>query len=167
MARFDDLRRALDINKHDLDEEWIRNPDLCFRISEECAIKRSERDTLKNEIEQLYAKLYREIKDGGEKLSETAIKQEITLDDRMKDKEAELIQLNEDLSRFEGLREKASQRCKALEYVTKLYERDYFVRQSGVKAREEATTTRADEGRKAAGAERRAGGLKRETRGRS
>lgn len=152
----DELRDALDVNKHDLDEEWRRQPQLNDTIGELHDKAILHRDMKKQEIDEVRAELdeqfRKQAQEAEEKITETALKNKIATTNRMKKLEQELLDLTYKASRLATMRESCRQKNDALKGLTALHGQNYFVSESGGgKAQHDARKRGADDVRKQIG----------------
>ena len=77
----DELRNYLEIDKHSLDDEIVKQPSLFFRVSEAFVEAVAERDACKEELASVDAELDGEVRHklevAGDKITEAIVKNEI------------------------------------------------------------------------------------------
>ena len=161
------FEEALQINKHNLDEEWLRQPMLCKEWLERFVEATEIRDKLKqkikilekDELESVRANLDIQIRSnpnkyaGDSKLTENYIgnlvvnhpdyKEALA---KLRKTESELIEANSNLNTIEGARDIIFYQRKAtLEYLTQLYQGSYFIRDVVPKDTRERTEAKLHE----------------------
>jgi len=121
---------ALQIDKHDLDEELIRQPDLFYKVSEQLVLAISQRDAAKKDLEKELAEADEEIRrkarDKGEKITESAITARKQLDDGVIKMENRLSALNLQVGKLSALKESFAQRSHVLRDLRELYIANYY-----------------------------------------
>lgn len=153
------LADGLHIDKHDLDEAWVAQPDIFWRVCEQLAKANNARDSNKVLRDQVIATVgaekredaEAEVKRKGGRVNETAIAREIELDDRVVEAREQHQRLVHKAERWLGLKESYQQRSWALKDLTSLHLANYYQTNSGGHSRDEA----ADRNRQAGGQERR------------
>ena len=74
-----ELAQGLVIDKHNLDEHWVRLPQLFRTVSDECVTANTERDRAKAAIDEVHAELDKkfrqEASDRQEKMTEGRLSQ--------------------------------------------------------------------------------------------
>lgn len=132
LLSLDEARSALVIDKLNLDEHLEQQPQLNSDISDayEDAVRR--RDTLKHDMEIAHAELDEQLRkaavEAGEKLTEAALKQKITLIPRMRKLEKQMIDLNLEVGQWAGRRDSSRQRNDAMKAMSQLFASNYFAR---------------------------------------
>lgn len=154
-----ELERGLRIDKNDLDGEWIRHPDLTYKVNAEFASAISRRDGLKLSISELTADLDKQLRNDAvraqAKITDTAIGREIDSMPKMVDAKRAYGLACYNADRWQGLKEAYTQRSYALKYLVELYGMGYFASATGSVQRRDATDRKAGEAREATGAARR------------
>jgi uncharacterized protein (DUF3084 family) len=147
----DELRAGIMIDKDDLDHMWIEQPQLYQKLGERLAIEISHRDAAKEELKDLEAELDGAIReedaeridrDGGKKMTETAIKNQIRDDKEFKRMSARVAQMNLDVARLGVLKESYQMRRYALQDLTSLHISGYSM-SSGSKPSSERVADKA------------------------
>lgn len=140
MAKIDEIKAALKVDKHNLDENWEQQHQLNTTIGDLHEDSVHARDLKKQEIDEAHAELDAQFRkaaaENGEKTTETALKNQITLSPRMKKLERELIDLSAEVGRLAVLRESCRQRNDALKGLTALHGQNYFVTNAGKETRD-------------------------------
>jgi len=156
LSDYEQLRDALRIDKFNLDDELVNNPELVQRVGEQVEMAISRRDEanldLKNAMAALDAVLREEA--GDKKLTEKAIEQQINDSVKIIDMRKNIIRLTEKVGRWQALRESYRDRSSALKGLCSLHATNYFVVNSGSPYRREAVSRQADDIRAKAGEER-------------
>ncbi len=130
---FDLIKARLEINKHDLDEENVRHPQLIFEIVKELAMSNEDRDRRKRDLERVYSKLdqgFRDVPEGQKKPAESQIKEMIIREDEYQEAQEELAAAVTISALWEGALEAARARGYALRGLGELYLAQYFARES-------------------------------------
>ena len=77
--------RDIEIDKHQLDREWVGHPTLFMRYSEASARANREKDEAKEKLDLVYAKVDRHVrKTATEKITETMVKNAVMEDPEYK-----------------------------------------------------------------------------------
>lgn len=118
---------SVEINKHNLDEEWLVHPQKVKEISRLVANAERERDYKKFDLEVLEAELDKVAREeGGIKTTEAAIKNWIKLRPEWQRKSKEVIDSNHNLKVLVGAAN-ARSHCKyTLENVSRLWAAEYY-----------------------------------------
>lgn len=149
-----EMREALQVDKHDLDNEWVKQPQNYHRISEASALAMSLRDEAKDAIRDLEAELDQIVRtrheDDEKKPTETAIKNEIRTDKAMVKANERLAKLNRNVQLLSSLAESWRQRRYALDNLVTLHVSGYSMDTGSRPSRDRAH----DGNRKAMQAER-------------
>ena len=131
MSLYEDLKAALKVSKHRLDDHFEEQAQLNSTIGEEHERAIRERDYAKQNLDEtealVDAEVRAEVAKSGEKITETAIKNRITLHPRIKKLEREVLDLTQEVGRWASLRESFRQRSDALKGLTGLHGQNYFV----------------------------------------
>lgn len=156
---FDDLKRAVEIDKNDLDTCLVEQPDLFYRVSEQYTLARSLQDEIKYDIAQLEAELSAQFRkeNDGEKKGPTvdAVKAAVLSSPKMIDLQKELLSASTKVGKWAALKEAYDMRASALKSLTQLFASNYFTVSTGQKPRDEARGRLGDDARQVAGEERR------------
>lgn len=146
-----ELEAGLKIDKNDLDEAWIKHPDLTYKVGEQFALAISNRDALKltigEETAALDQQFRRQAAEAGEKVTETAIAKQIEGSQRMITLKQQYGQACYKADQWLALKEAFTQRSYALKYLVELYVAGYFASSSGGAHRRDATDRRAADAR--------------------
>ena len=155
----DGLEKGLRIDKNDLDNEWIRHPDLNYQVSKEFALAISRRDEMKLTIGEATATLDKQFRDAaadaGEKITETAIAKQIEGSIKIIDLKRDYARACYRADQWLALKEAYAQRSYALKYLVELYGMGYFASSTGSAQRRDATDREAAKSREAVGEARR------------
>lgn len=148
MSLYEDLKAALKVSKHNLDTHFEEQAQLNSTIGEEHEKALRARDLAKQELDELSAEIDAELRAdataAGEKVTETALKNRITLDPRMRKLERRVLDLNLEVGRWASLRESFRQRSDALKGLTNLNGQNYFVATGAGRDMREAKERGAD-----------------------
>lgn len=129
-GRYAELKAALTIDKHALDEELIRQPQYFSDVSDEYALAISERDLAKDELKAEDARLFllhkRKAEEDGEKTTQDLLNARVAADPAHARAFARSLAANVTAARWDGLKESFGQRSHALKDLAKLYETGYF-----------------------------------------
>lgn len=138
-----ELQDALRIDKHNLDEELIRQPEIFYRVSNLSVRASAEVSSLQQQIDNLKAELDGRIRDQAEskngnagkkeKLKEKEIALRIASSPKMQTLQNKLIRVKEEANSLSALKEAFIQRSYALKDLTALYAAQYWVQESGSK----------------------------------
>jgi hypothetical protein len=152
------LADGLEINKHELDEAWVLQPDVFWRVADGLARAISARDAYKLELAEIIANLDAQLRGeaerAGAKITETAIARELDLAPKVIDARAQHQRLCHAADRWQALKESYQQRSYALKDLTSLHIANYYQNNSGG-AGGEARDRVADKNRQGAGEVRR------------
>lgn len=120
----------LNIDKHDLDNELIENPQLIQDVCDECAESIAVRDAKKEALETVDAELDAEVRDllskSASKATEASIKGMIQTHQRHKKAFEDYNNAKLQAAKAAGLEKAVEARGKALESLSKLYASGYF-----------------------------------------
>lgn len=148
---YERLKSELRLDKHNLDEEAIRQPDLYQEISEAHSEAVATRDTLKEALQAKDAELaegYREkAAKSGERTSETKIGDQVSQDPEHQKAYKLWVKAAKLASMLQGLLWAADQRNKVLKLLADLYLSGYFERVSGTTTKKRTEDARAAAGR--------------------
>lgn len=143
-ALLDALSAALVIDKHNLDEGWVEQPDIFWRVADALAQANYERDTYKGVRDSIIAtvdvELRADAQAAGTKITETSLAKEVELDERVRDARVKYQGLCFAAERWQGLKEAFQQRSYALKDLSNLHIANYYQTNSGGERREEAAT---------------------------
>lgn len=159
----EEYEQGLRIDKNSLDEEWLAQPELFYRVSKQHARFLSDKESLKVDIEILEAQLYssirqqmeEEVGDSKQRITEAAIKSKVAATPEMQRLVRAHMQASERAASMLALKESYQQRSYALKDLVNLYTSNYFTVESGSKSQGEAHTRIADKNRVATGTLRR------------
>ena len=136
--KLSELEDALPIDKHDLDEAHVRQPQLFYEVSKGLAEANANAEMAKLAKEQTYAELDQVIRDqagaASEKITEPGVKQAIVRHPKMQKAETLLIQTKRIAENWQGMMDAFRQRSYHLKGLVELYTANYFVSESGGKA---------------------------------
>lgn len=108
------LERHLRIDRDDLDTCLIEQPDRYYHVAMACAVAVSDREAAKLDLEDLSAKLDKDIRARAasreEKITEAKIQQEIKSDSDYQEQRALLAQIDARIGALQALKEAFSQR---------------------------------------------------------
>lgn len=134
-AWYEEMRAGILIDKNDLDEEFVRQGDLMFRVSEKIALTQSLRDQAKSNLKIIEAEVDEEIRAvsirTNIKITEGGITAKIRQHRDVQTGQRELAQYERELGLLEALRTGFSQRSSMLRGLSDLYTSNYFERNSG------------------------------------
>lgn len=156
----DQLADAVVIDKHSLDECWVEQPDIFWRVSDQLAKANNHRDRLKLERDRVITEVGAEKREDAEaeverakkgRVSETAIAREIELDDRVVEARDNYQRAVYQAERWLALKESFQQRSYALKDLSNLHLANYYQTNSGGDRRD----NQADEVRRRGGEQRR------------
>lgn len=143
----DQLSDAVIIDKHNLDEAWVEQPDIFWRVSDQLARARNNREKAKLARDQVITTVGAQMREDAEaavekagkgRVSETALSRDIELDDRVQQARADYQRHVYTVDRWEALKESFSQRSYALKDLTGLHIANYYQTNSGGDRREQA-----------------------------
>lgn len=144
------------IDKHGLDDEWIAQPGIVQAIGERLALEISRRDEAKDDVADIMSELDAIVRDlhanDDKKPTETAIKNEIAQDSKVKLMKKRLRVLELNVGRLGALQTSWHQRRYALQDLVSLHLGGYYTSNSG--AAKQARENTHDSSRKAMQAER-------------
>lgn len=153
---FEQLVEALVVDKHELDEEWIRQPDLFWRAASGLAKAIADRDDAKQTLASVRAKLAGDLREmhtkASEKFTVDSIGQEVELEDEVVTARKDFNNAEIMVGRWAALKESFSQRGYTLKGVTELHISNYYQTNSG--GSRQAKDQAADENRRRSGEER-------------
>jgi hypothetical protein len=145
------MKGAIQIDKHDLDNEWVAQPGLYLEIADRLALEISLRDEASSTIKDLAAELDAEVReshaDDEKKPTETAIKMEIVGHKRMQRAKEGLLELEKNVGLLSARRDAFQMRKSALQDLTSLHLGGYYQSNSG--AAKNAREATHDSSRKA------------------
>lgn len=124
-AERDLYRSMLRVNRDDLDDCLVKQPELYSEVGERHVLTIAERDAAKLLLDELSAEvdeqLRKEAADAEEKVTETLLAKRLRIDPRIKKAEREFLRAKTAADQWQVLREAFRQRNDALPEVTKLY----------------------------------------------
>lgn len=156
----DQLADAVVIDKHNLDECWVEQPDIFWRVADQLAKANNARDKAKLERDRVITEVGAELREDHEaavaragkgRVNETQLAREIEQDDRVVDARNEYQRLVYQAERWLALKESYQQRSYALKDLSNLHLAQYYQTNSGGDRRDEA----ANSVRRQAGEQRR------------
>lgn len=122
-----DNSNLLEIDKHNLDEEIIRQPVLFQEVADACAEAESERDFMKHELGVIDAKIDGEVRaELQTKATEGMVKSRIQADKRHVAAFTDWLEAKKRSDKLEGLKESLKQRSYALRGLVALYTSSYY-----------------------------------------
>lgn len=126
----EDLREGLQIDKHALDDELIRQPDMLYRVSEHLTLRISQRDAAKQDLSEIEARVDADLRRDAS-ISETRITEKEIESQKKVNREVlravdKLRLLNLSVGRLSALKEAFGSRGHALRDLTSLYVANYF-----------------------------------------
>lgn len=131
----DRMKKAVLIDKHDLDNEWVAQPGLYLEIADRLALEISLRDEAANFIKDVAADLDAIVRDAHaddeKKPTETAIKMEIAGHKRMQAAKEDLLELERNVGLLSARRDAFQMRKSALQDLTSLTLGGYYQSNSG------------------------------------
>lgn len=125
-----EMEQRLAINRNALEEVCVQHPDNLYKVATAVTYHRSRRDAKKKELEEKEASLYLEIRRRAsvqdERITEAEIKAQMTLDRDRRRLITQLAWLNEELSKWEILRDAFLQRSYMIKELVSLYLARYY-----------------------------------------
>lgn len=125
-----DYNADLQIEKHSLDEEWLKQPALFMRYAEVSADADEARDAAKRQLEVQRAIADSEVRqaaeDAGEKLTEAKVAVRVALSSAVAEAEALYIKACKEARLLSAAVKAFEQRKKALENLAALWSQGYF-----------------------------------------
>jgi hypothetical protein len=128
-AEMAELEGMLAIDQSHLELCCTQHPDLLYRVAKKYAYLTSERDLLKFKLEQEEANVYNRERDrvpDGERITEGALKQKVTLDREVTRLNEDLLKANAKLQTWAALKEAVHQRSYMLRELVELYLARYY-----------------------------------------
>jgi len=126
----EDYRKDLEINKHALDDECLRQPMLFAKYSELYTEAIHQRDVAKRKIEEVYSRLdskYRsQFIEKGAKFTEKVIETLVNSDEGYRQVYKEYLETKKTSETFGNLKESFHQKKSMLELMCKLYLSNYY-----------------------------------------
>lgn len=130
MDDYQELKKALAIDKYSLDDEIIRQPSLFFMVAEAHTTAAAMRDALKEKLAQLDASLYGKIRikleNEGSKFTEAYIKNEIEIAPKRVKASRAYLESKEQTDKLLALKEAFAQRNYMIRDLCNLYVTGYF-----------------------------------------
>jgi hypothetical protein len=131
MIDLEEFRGYLAIDKHALDKELMQQSQLFFTVAEELVQATSKRDTRKEALAVVDARLDRKFRDmTSGKATETAIKSMVLLDKEHLDAMALYLELKLEADKLTALKEAFQQRNYAIRDLCQLFVSQYFAQDS-------------------------------------
>ena len=132
MTKFEEYEGALSIDKHDLDEELIRQPEVFNRISQDEAQAIAERDQAKDKLRVVEAKLDLKIRRNFDKkekkVTETIILSEVTKHEDRIEARKKYRNKEEAVNKMSALKDAFQQRSYMLNKLVDLFIAGYFIK---------------------------------------
>ena len=136
-----DFAKMFKIDVNGLDQEASKQPMYYNDIAQEVAEAKFERDTVSEKLALLEAQLYSGIVRGYDKKpSDTFIQKEIIQDEDYIKLKSQLIELNKELSLWQGRQKAIEEKRTSIETLTKLYLGNYFCVPNTPKTRDNEAT---------------------------
>ena len=130
----DSPKTLLAIDKHNLDEEVIRQPMLQYDASERYAYVVSYRDALKDDIKKLSAELYLQYRESLSKaetrVTETLIQANVDIDEELVALKIALGKAVLDVDKLVALKDAVFQRGFMLKELCSMYLHDYYAKEA-------------------------------------
>ena len=127
---FEELEAALSIDKNNLDEALLAQPDTYYRVSEALVLVASQRDAAKQALTETEAEIDQQLRVKARtndlKLTETDIQSQKNIHPDVKSARFKLNELNTKLGKLEALKEAFQQRSYVLKELVALYTANYF-----------------------------------------
>lgn len=124
------LEKGLLIDEHALDDELIRHPHLFYLVSKRLTLLVSRRDAKKQELAEVEARVDGDIRETAQKhkdkMTDTAVKQLVKLDDDVVKTTKELLELNRQVGVWTALKEAFQARSYVLKDLVNLYVANYY-----------------------------------------
>lgn len=143
------LAEARLIDKHNLDEGWVEQPDVFWRVCEELARANHARDAYKHTRDQIVAQAGADIRveavKSGKKMTEASIQRELEDTVEVVAAREHYQQLCYMSERWAGLKETFQQRSYALKDLTALHIANYYQTNSGGERRDTVAQRNRDE----------------------
>jgi hypothetical protein len=121
------LRSKLSIDKDDLDNALVEQPDLYYHVADAYVTAVADRDAAKLDLEQATADLDKQFRGAAaaaeEKLTETSLQRKIATTPRIQNMEKDLLYLRADADRWQALKEAFQQRSFMLRELVAMYVR--------------------------------------------
>ena len=150
-----DYQDRLRIDKHNLDEELIQQPELFYRVSHMYSSACSDKDMFKESLEVMETKLFNKLRKEADALpgrtTDSSIRSKVS---SMKEVIGLRTAYKEAKHRAEELlplKEAYEQRGYALKELCNLYSSNYFQAESGGKRKDDAMEATANRNRREAG----------------
>ena len=122
-----DLRLKLSIDKDDLDEALVEQPDLYYHVADAYVTAVAERDAAKLDLEQATAELDKQFREAAaaaeEKMTETSLQRKIATTPRIMTLERDMLRYRVDADRWQALKEAFQQRSFMLRELVAMYVR--------------------------------------------
>jgi hypothetical protein len=130
--KLDEAKKRLRIDKHDLDEELIRQPELFFEVSERVTQAIAERDALKEELANVDAELDKEVRakltKNLERFTEAMVKNAIQTHKKHATAAENYLEAKNEADNWVALKEAFHQRRYMIQELCGLYLGNYFQR---------------------------------------
>ena len=142
-----DFKDYLKIDKHALDDMLVNQADTFYEISEHLTSAMANRDSVKDELGQVFAetdaKVRRRAEKNGEKVTEGRVSQLVVLEKKYIKKNKEFLRAKQDLEQWQLLKEAFLQRATMIKSLVQLYSTNYFTQESISPSRGDAGKVKA------------------------
>ena len=138
MQTLEGMKLALVIDRHDLDVELEKQPQLYSDMVELTADLYKRRDLLKEQQKSTYAKLYNAVMAENEKLSDAKAIRLVEAEPEYQQLSRELIDMSSDVAVAQGLLEAFNQRASSLRRLADLMVSGYYTASPSVNKAAEA-----------------------------
>lgn len=131
MYTIEQLQEMLKIDKNDLDEEIVRQPEIYYQVAQQCSEKQSQRDYAYDDIKRAYAEISLEVREDfereGRKSTEALVEATVRADPGYIKAQEQHAKLRLEADKYAALQEAFSQRAYMLRELVKLYVSGYFM----------------------------------------
>lgn len=161
-ASYDELVQALVLDKDELDDANLQQPQLYYEVADKVSRYTELRDKKKKEYDDAVVAADRRIRaqmaKTDNKTTETQIKNMISDDKEVSQAASDLLGAKAVLDKWTALKESYEQRARSLKNLTELYNGNYFTVSTGSASRREISERGADEARVAMARKRKKAG---------
>lgn len=155
IEELDGFRDRLMVDKYSLDQELIEQPSLFYDIGAKHERAVAKQEEAQAEVSRIEAEVDQEVRDSApDKTTETDIKKQVALNERVQVAQEEYRNCREIASRWKVLREACQQRSYILKELVGLYTSQYWAESSVNADRTRVRDYQASTGRAAMAAER-------------